>query len=163
MNGHAAELTFALPDEAATLAMARRVAQACADGAVLHLHGDLGAGKTTFARGVLHALGVVGDVKSPTFTIVEPYHFNGRSAYHFDLYRITDPDELELLGIRDYFTPGAWVLIEWPERGYGVLPDPDLRLEFTYAGSGRRLTLHAVSETGRSMVAALRDGTSQDV
>lgn len=135
-----AEHSWDLSDETATLAIAARVARACPGGAVIFLRGNLGAGKTTFARGFLRALGVTGHVKSPTFTVVEPYEIQGRGAAHFDLYRINDPAELNAIGLREYFTPGAWVLVEWPERGQGVLPEPDLDLEFEYHDAGRHVT-----------------------
>ncbi|MBI3774042.1 MAG: tRNA (adenosine(37)-N6)-threonylcarbamoyltransferase complex ATPase subunit type 1 TsaE [Gammaproteobacteria bacterium] len=146
---------LALPDEAATLACAARVAQACNQGITLYLHGDLGAGKTTFVRGFLRALGVSGQVKSPTFTVVEPYELAGGAAYHFDLYRIVDPEELELLGVRDYFAPGAFVLVEWPERGGGVLPQADVDLHLDYVGTARHITLRAATDKGREVLNAL--------
>ncbi len=147
-----ADLNINLDDEAATLDFAAGVARACRDGAVIYLHGNLGAGKTTFARGFLRALGVTGHIKSPTFAVVEPYELAGRSAAHFDLYRINDPDELNALGVREYFTPGAWVLVEWPERGQGILPTPDLDLEFNYHGGGRTVTGRAMSVTGQRVM-----------
>jgi tRNA threonylcarbamoyladenosine biosynthesis protein TsaE len=144
-----------LADEAATLACAARVAQACSQGITLYLHGNLGAGKTTFVRGFLRALGVSGKVKSPTFTVVEPYELPGGAAYHFDLYRIVDPEELELLGVRDYFAPDAFVLVEWPERGAGVLPQADVEVHLDYAGTARHLTLRAATDKGRAVLRAL--------
>lgn len=150
---------LALPDEAATLACAARVAQACTQGITLYLHGDLGAGKTTFVRGFLHALGVSGQVKSPTFTVVEPYELAHGAAYHFDLYRIVDPEELELLGVRDYFAPGAFVMIEWPERGGGVLPQADVDLHLDYVGSARHITLRAATDKGQEVLTALGHST----
>ena len=149
-----------LPDEAATLACAARVAQVCSQGITLYLHGDLGAGKTTFVRGFLRALGVSGQVKSPTFTVVEPYELPRSAAYHFDLYRIADPEELELLGIRDYFAPNAFVLVEWPERGAGVLPQADVEVHLDYAGTARHLTLRAATDKGREVLTALRASSS---
>ena len=144
-----------LPDEAATLACAARVAQACSQGITMYLHGDLGAGKTTFVRGFLRARGVLSQVKSPTFTVVEPYELPHGAAYHFDLYRIVDAEELELLGVRDYFAPGAFVLVEWPERGAGVLPQADLEVHLDYAGSARHLSLRAATDKGCEVLAAL--------
>lgn len=148
-------ITALLNDETATVEFGARVARACPNGAVVYLHGELGAGKTTFTRGFLHALGVRGNVKSPTFTVVEPYEINGRRASHFDLYRIADPGELELLGLREYFAPESWVLIEWPERGAGVLPPPDLDVNLNYVGAGRSVTLRAVTGQGRRMLASV--------
>ena len=145
-------ICLALADEAATQACATRLAQACCFG-VVHLQGGLGAGKTTLTRHWLQALGHTGAVKSPTYTLVEPYQIAGRAVYHFDLYRLDDPYELELMGVRDYLDqPDALLLIEWPSKGDPVLPkaDIDLHLQATdpqheYA---RTLTLTACSVHG---------------
>jgi tRNA threonylcarbamoyladenosine biosynthesis protein TsaE len=134
-------LRCALPDEAATIRLAQRLAPAARGGAVIYLRGELGVGKTSFARALLRSLGAGERVKSPTYTLLERYTVDGHDAFHLDLYRIADPGELEWLGLDELDQPDALVLIEWPERGRGALPAPDLEIELTHAGAGREATL----------------------
>src|SRR5690554_4241302 len=122
----------------------------------LFLDGDLGAGKTTLTRGILRAFGHTGAVKSPTYTLVEAYEFPERRVYHFDLYRLGDPEELEYMGIRDYFDDHSISLIEWPARGAGYLPSPDWWLQVTVEGVGRRISVEAKTAKGRLLLQNLQ-------
>jgi tRNA threonylcarbamoyladenosine biosynthesis protein TsaE len=154
-------LALNLPDEAATVALARRLAPALLDGGVLYLRGELGAGKTTFARALLRTLGVGERVKSPTYSLLERYTVNGRDAFHLDLYRIADAGELEWLGLDELDAAEAIVLVEWPERGGDALPPPDLEVLLEHAAAGRRGYLTPVSKRARRWVAGTREGARE--
>lgn len=125
--------------------------------ATIHLSGDLGAGKTTLARGFLRACGVSGPVRSPTYTLVEVYETPAVSVVHLDLYRLLDPAELEPLGLRDWACPGYVWLIEWPERGQGHLPFPDLSLTLTAGTNGHGINLAATSALGKTWLSAVEN------
>ena len=139
---------IALPDAAATAALAARVAPLAARGDVVALSGTLGAGKTTFARGVLRGLGHEGRVRSPTFTLVEVYNFSKLYFYHFDFYRFSGARELDDLGFREYFAEDAVCFVEWPEKIPG-LPPADIYVAIDVDAAGRTIELHAETEVGK--------------
>lgn len=134
-------------------ALGRRMAGAGTQAGVVYLQGALGSGKTTLARGWLRGLGVSGAIRSPTYTLVELYESFQGSIIHLDLYRLKDPEELEFLGVRDYFGQGILCLIEWPERGTGFIPSPDLSIALDIVGSARHVRLDGYSEWGRRLQA----------
>ena len=137
-----------LADEAATLQLGGQLASALQGGLQLQLDGNLGAGKTTFTRGLLQGLGYSGRVKSPTYTLVESYQLATLTLHHFDLYRFNSPEEWYDAGFADYFANDTVCVIEWPDKAAGVLPQPDLVLKLSVDGDGRSYRLHAHSETG---------------
>lgn len=143
--------------EAAMNDYGKKLAQVTSGSEIIYLTGPLGAGKTTISRGIIRGFGYKGAVKSPTFTLIEPYYLDAKkSIYHFDLYRLADPEELELIGARDYFKEGL-CLIEWPERGKNWLPTPDVVINIEYAADRRYITLTPHSEHGIYMLHQLRD------
>ncbi len=155
------EMKRYLADEQAMTDFGGHLAQAISTGGVVFLLGDLGMGKTTLSRGVLRGCGHTGSVKSPTYTLVEPYDTPAGAVYHFDLYRLSDPEELEYLGIRDYFSDDALCLVEWPEKGAGILPQPDLEIRLSLSGLGRELELTAKTQKGQRMVDILNKTSNQ--
>jgi len=148
-------VTLFLADEPATVAFGAKLAEVTQGHGVIFLEGDLGAGKTTLSRGLIRGLGHEGPVKSPTFTVVEPYEIGDIRAFHFDLYRLVDPEELEYLGIRDYFEGDALCLFEWPDKGAGVLPKPDLTITISPQAGGRSLNLSPQGARGEAWCAVL--------
>lgn len=122
---------------------------------IVYLNGDLGAGKTTLARGFLRGLGYAGSVKSPTYTLMEPYRIGGKSICHLDLYRLADAEELEYLGVRDLLQEPTILLIEWPERGRGVLPAADLAVQIDHREHGRGIEIRSESDAGKPVIECL--------
>jgi tRNA threonylcarbamoyladenosine biosynthesis protein TsaE len=145
-----------LPAEPDTLAFGVDLAPALEPGLVIYLSGELGAGKTTLARGILRGLGYSGRVKSPSFALVEPYTFSRLYLYHFDFYRFTEPRELDEAGFREHFNPETVCLVEWPENAAGVVPPADIRIELKIAGRGRELEIDADTEAGRRCLEHLK-------
>lgn len=145
-----------LVDESAQVAFGKTLGQACDGEALIFLQGTLGMGKTTLTRGVLQAYGHTGAVKSPTYTLVEPYQLAEAQVYHFDLYRLADPEELEFMGIRDYFSSPALSVIEWPDKGAGILPTPDVVLTLSKKEDGRQASLVANTQRGAAILNKLR-------
>ena len=142
-----------MADEAAAAAVATRFAECAAPPCVIWLQGDLGAGKTLFARAFIHALGYEGYVKSPSYGLLETYHAGGVKVLHLDLYRIEDPEELEFLALRDLFDAGTVLLVEWPDRGGSLLPAADLVLHFFEQGEERRIRCEPLSPAGAALAA----------
>jgi len=141
-------LDFELYGEDAMEGFGERLAKILLNVNLVNLNGNLGMGKTTLVRGLLKGLGHIGPVKSPTYTIVEPYELDQKTVFHFDLYRVGDPEELEFMGIRDYFENDSLCLVEWPEMGEGCLPMVDVNININLIRNGREVVLEAVSEKG---------------
>ena len=136
----AEDIIVDLPDEAATLALGASLSKFSG---IIFLNGELGAGKTTLVRGYLQALGYQGAVKSPTYTLIEPYEVAGRRLLHLDIYRLADPLELEALAIRDELDPDNTLLVEWPQRAQGYLGEPDIEINLLYSGDSRQARIVA--------------------
>ena len=149
-----------LQDEAGTAALGAALAQVLLPGMAIYLHGDLGAGKTALTRSLLHAAGYSGRVKSPTYTLAEPYTVQLAermvTVIHFDLYRMSSPEEFLEAGFREHFNENSICIIEWPEKGEPVLPPPDIHISLTVAGHGRDVELRALSDKGHQCLARLK-------
>jgi tRNA threonylcarbamoyladenosine biosynthesis protein TsaE len=159
MNTNINTVSFDLADEAATVAMGALLANIVQNelhkGIIVYLNGDLGAGKTTLTRGFVQGMGHKGNVKSPTYTLVEPYELSDWNVYHFDLYRLGDPEELEFMGIRDYFNEDCCCFIEWPENGAGCIAKPDLIINIEYVENQRKITLESQSAIAELLLTKL--------
>jgi tRNA threonylcarbamoyladenosine biosynthesis protein TsaE len=153
-------LAFHAIDEAALGVIAMHLAAPVRRGGVIHLSGELGAGKTTFARALLGALGIGARIKSPTYSLIESYLTDDLAIHHLDLYRITHPGELEWLGLADLTAGSHLLLIEWPERAAGALPHPDLMVRLAHAGTKRDVVLRAESPRGAEWLADFQLSTS---
>lgn len=150
------EFEFELQDEQATQQLGVLIAAHLSCPLTCYLQGELGVGKTRLVRAIIQSLGYSGNVKSPTYTLVEPYQLESITVYHFDLYRLSDPEELDYLGIRDYFDLQSVAFIEWPERGKGWLADADISILLKFNGQGRSCTLHAKTDSGISLLKKLK-------
>lgn len=159
MNKYTTKQCFILANEDVTVDMGKQLADIVKtelkQGIVVFLNGDLGAGKTTLTRGFVQGMGHVGHVKSPTYTLVEPYDLADWQVYHFDLYRLADAEELEYMGIRDYFNQHSCSFIEWPEKGQGMLPEPDMIIDLAYHDQQREISLQAQTVLGESLLALI--------
>jgi len=156
------QLEYFLADENATIAVGESLAKVvlaqneqsdkAQSALIVYLNGDLGAGKTTLTRGFVRGMGHKGNVKSPTYTLVEPYELPPWQVYHFDLYRLGDAEELEYMGIRDYFAENCCCFIEWPEKGEGILAKADIVIELDYQDEQRTIKLDAFSVRGEAVL-----------
>ena len=144
-----------MPDARATEILGASLAGGAAAGRVLHLSGDLGAGKTTLVRGLLRALGYAGRVKSPTYTLVEPYTLSSLHLYHFDFYRLESRSEWSQAGFREYFNAQSMCVVEWPERAGDLLRPPDLAVRLEFQGEARRACLLAATPVGAAWLRLL--------
>ena len=157
-----AEQVRQLRGEAAQEALGVAVGRCLQPGTVIHLRGEIGAGKTTLTRGLLRGLGIAAPVKSPTYTLVEPYEGPRGPVYHFDLYRLADPEELHFFGAEEYFSPESICILEWAERAGGALPAPDLILQADYRdAASRTVRLRALTEKGRAVLEGLAEDSGE--
>ena len=148
-------IQIAVANEKAMLVLGRHLAELLKGSGSVFVSGDLGSGKTTLCRGMLHAMGHVGAVKSPTFTLVEPYKIQGTEVSHFDLYRLSDPGELDYIGIEEYFSRKGLCLVEWPEKAEGRLPQHDMEITIDVRGEKRNISIQAMSADGETVCESL--------
>lgn len=153
---HGDPLIFDIVGEEEMAAFGASLGEATRPHTTITLEGDLGAGKTTLSRGLLHYLGHKGPVKSPTYTLVEPYNLECGNVYHFDLYRVIDPEELDYIGFSDYLSDASLCLIEWPERGSGYLTTIDIRIKINHKDLGRQIIVSAHSTNGKGIICLLQ-------
>lgn len=146
------EVTSLDETQALAIALSKAVKDSQSSGVIFHLEGDLGAGKTTFSRFFIQALGHKGTVKSPTYTLVEPYELADITVYHFDLYRLADPEELEFMGVRDYFAEDTVCLVEWPQKGGELLACADLVITIKSVGEQRQFCLDGLTSKGEDIL-----------
>ena len=159
-SNNSSQLILELQGEQAMADFGGKISAAIADTAqpiIIFLSGDLGAGKTTISRGILMGLGHRGSVKSPTYTLVEPYDLDIGKVYHFDLYRLLDPEELEHIGFTDYLSAAQLTMIEWPENGHGFTPQPDLAIKISQLPNARSLMIKAMSQNGENCLQQLQN------
>ena len=151
-----AQQCFLLPNEECQIRLGRHVGEALKWRGQIWLTGDLGVGKTTLTRGILRSAGHTGAVKSPTYALIEPYNINGLRIHHLDLYRLSDPEELAFIGVRELFDEDSLAIIEWPSMGAGELPTPDLIIRLALALPGRHACVRAASAAGAVALEHLR-------
>ena len=150
------QISIELKDEQSTQHLGELIAKYLQAPLICYLQGDLGVGKTRIVRAIIQSLGYSGNVKSPTYTLVEPYQLETVTVYHFDLYRLSDPEELDYLGIRDYFDEQSICFIEWPDKGKGWLADADISIFLEYLGEGRRCQITAQTKAGTILLNKLK-------
>ncbi len=156
-------MKFLVDSASAMESLGAALASQLQGGEVIYLEGQLGAGKTTLTRGLLRQLGFSGNVKSPTYTLVENYEMNGTQVFHFDLYRLNDPEELEDMGIRDYCDNEAVILFEWPERAASVLPDADIRFSIEHINQGRHVSIESNTTVGKKVLGSMSLGSFEQI
>lgn len=147
--------------ESEMLAFGAHIAASLPPSVIIFLHGELGAGKTTLTRGLLSGLGYDGKVKSPTYTLVEPYQLAERTLFHFDLYRLTDPSELQQIGVQDYFNNDAICIVEWPDKGDPVLPQADLNCYLDFTPGGRCVRIASGTQLGETLLKRISSSEAQ--